>query len=76
MIQGFITLRENIAPLVGEESLNTASIVQLIPLIFATRMNLMSDVVKTSDSWDALHKSAVATADLRPKTSQFVNLIK
>jgi len=50
MIQGFITLRENIAPLVGEESLNTASIVQLIPLIFATRMNLMRDVVKTSDS--------------------------
>lgn len=28
----------------------TASIVQLIPLIFATRMNLMRDVVKTSAS--------------------------
>ena len=50
MIQRFITLRENTVPLFGEESLNTASIVQLIPLIFATRMNLMRDVVKTSDS--------------------------
>ena len=68
MIQGFITLRENTVPLVGEESLNTASMVQLIPLIFATRMNLMRGVVKTSDSCDALNKSAVATADLRPKS--------
>ena len=50
MIQGFITLRENTVPSVGEESLNTASIVQLIPLIFATGMNLMRDVVKTSAS--------------------------
>ena len=50
MIQVLITLRENTVPSVGEESLNTASIVQLIPLIFSTRMNLMRDVVKTSDS--------------------------
>lgn len=50
MIQGFITLRENTVPSVGEESLNTASIVKLIPLIFATRINLMRNVVKTSDS--------------------------
>ena len=68
MIQGFITLRENTVPSVGEESLNTASIGQLIPLIFATRMNLMRDVVKTSASWAALNKSAVATADLQPKS--------
>ena len=67
MIQVLITLRENTVPSVGEESLNTASIGQLIPLIFATRMNLMRDVVKTSASWAALHKSAVTTADLRPK---------
>ena len=67
MIQGLITLRENTVPSVGEESLNTVSIGQLIPLIFATRMNPMRDVVKTSDSWDALQKSAVATADLHPK---------
>ena len=50
MIQVLITLRENIVPSVGKESVNTASIVQLIPLIFATRMNLMGDVVKTSAS--------------------------
>ena len=68
MIQALITLRENTVPSVGKESLNTASIVQLIPLIFATRMNLMRDVVKTSDSWDVLQKSAVATADLQPKS--------
>ena len=68
MIQGFITLRENTVPSVGKESVNTASIGQLIPLIFATRMNLMRDVVKTSDSWDVLQKSAVATADLQPKS--------
>lgn len=50
MIQVLITLRENTVPSVGKESLNTASIVQPIPLIFATRMNLMRDVVKTSAS--------------------------
>ena len=50
MIQVFIILQENTVPSVGEESLNTASIVQRIPLIFATRMNLMRDVVKTSAS--------------------------
>ena len=69
MIQVFITLRENTVPSVGKESLNTASIVQLIPLIFATRMNLMGDVVKTSASWAALHKSAIAIADLHQETS-------
>ena len=50
MIQVLTFLRENTAPSVGEESLNTASIGQLIPLNFATRMNLMRDVVKTSAS--------------------------
>ena len=68
MIQVLITLQENTVPSVGKESVNTASIGQLIPLIFATRMNLMRDVVKTSASWAALNKSAVATADLRPKS--------
>ena len=62
-----IILRENTAPSVGEESLNTASIVQPIPLIFAIRMNLVWDVVKKSALCDALYKSAVTTADLRPK---------
>lgn len=50
MMQVLITLRENTVPSVGKESLSTASIVQPIPLIFAIRMNLMRDVVKTSDS--------------------------
>ena len=50
MIQVLITLQENTVPSVGKESVNTASIGQLIPLIFATRMNLMRDVVKTSAS--------------------------
>ena len=68
MIQGFITLRENTVPSVGEESLNTASIVQLIPLIFAIRMNLVWDVVKKSALYDALYKSAITIADLRPKS--------
>ena len=68
MIQVLITLRENTLPSVGKESVNTASIGQLIPLIFATRMNLMRDVVKTSASWAALNKSAIAIADLRPKS--------
>ena len=69
MIQVLITLQENTVPSVGKESLNTASIVQLIPLIFTTRMNLMRDVVKTSDSCDcdALYKSAIAIGDLHPK---------
>ena len=47
---GAYILTGNTVPSVGEESLNTTSIVQLIPLIFAIRMNLMRDVVKTSAS--------------------------
>ena len=67
MIQALITLRENTVPSVGKESLNTASIVQPIPLIFAIRMNLVWDVVKKSALCDALYKSAIAIADLWPK---------
>ena len=67
MIQVFIILQENTVPSVGEDSLNTASVVQLIPLIFATRMNLVWDVVKKSALCDALYKSAIAIADLWPK---------
>ena len=76
MIQVLITLRENTVPSVGKESLNTASIVQPIPLIFATRMNLMRDVVKTSASWAALPQIGNSDYRFTAQTSRSVSLIE